>query len=378
MMTMLGGGDRPECKPTATTPRGPWASVRRGHPPLPAPPRAHRIAHWRSCALTDSLERDTRSQCERLCRRRACEGCSRASALRSSPRPSPPPPFSVPPTRLCVSCVVCVVCRVSCVVCVSCACRVRVVCVCGKTHTSLNLFTARHLAKGSYAHAVDFLHERYGSRGEVRLAHVALAGAVAGFAQAFILCPVDVIKNRMQARLTTTITLDHVKRALIAASRVVCVSCCVSCVVSCRVVSCDCRWAGSGTAERRGRGTWRWRGRWSPPAAGGASTSAWCPPSGATCPGTAHPPPLLHSTHSRARSPFAGWSPGMRYSSHRTNSSSGRSLHSRSCGPRQAPRRAPTTTHTAPEASHPSPSSWPVPQLPPPPVRVSPFRQWYH
>lgn len=51
---------------------------------------------------------------------------------------------------------------------------------------------------GSYAHAVDFLHERYGSRGEVRLAHVALAGAVAGFAQAFILCPVDVIKNRMQ------------------------------------------------------------------------------------------------------------------------------------------------------------------------------------
>lgn len=51
---------------------------------------------------------------------------------------------------------------------------------------------------GSYAHAVDFLHERYGSRGEIRLAHVALAGAVAGFAQSFILCPVDVIKNRMQ------------------------------------------------------------------------------------------------------------------------------------------------------------------------------------
>lgn len=51
---------------------------------------------------------------------------------------------------------------------------------------------------GSYAHALDFLHERYASRGEVYLSHVSLAGAVAGLAQSFILCPVDVVKNRMQ------------------------------------------------------------------------------------------------------------------------------------------------------------------------------------
>jgi len=66
--------------------------------------------------------------------------------------------------------------------------------------SSFSIFCFRLHHKGSYAHVVDFLHERYGKRGQARLAHVALAGAASGFAQSFIICPIDVIKNRMQVR----------------------------------------------------------------------------------------------------------------------------------------------------------------------------------
>jgi hypothetical protein len=61
------------------------------------------------------------------------------------------------------------------------------------------MFKSDSVREGAYGRAQHFLMHRYHTH-NLSLPYLTLAGGFAGFAQSFITCPVDVIKNRMQVQ----------------------------------------------------------------------------------------------------------------------------------------------------------------------------------